>query len=797
MNLSGVNFKNATLSNITLTNTILTNIAFDNASFTNITPNNGSSVTLSSGYIIENSILFGPKLKLENIDFFPFLNDPDKKSTATTQHFDISQSNLSYTSSKNITPSNPYDFNIIILDQIFEPNSGHANKQDIEKIYNKFGKILYKDNNIILNFLDINSNSIFLSNGAVLDYNIDPNGFVYLTIDNNQYYIIINSFEINPNYSIQNGHILGSYVNLSDSNISNADISNIDLTGSNFKNLESNNISHNSNTQLPSGYIFNNNYIIGADIKLKGYMLSVCVINIQNEWTKVKNMFSEDIPYEKIISIVVEKDGQQHTILPIDGIYQEQYHYYQVKSVNTTSNTFDVILLDLNNISTPFLSHLYDDDYILSNGYKYIDGLLFGKYIDLSNKYINGLDISDVDLSTAVLTGVSIKNITVNSNTILPNSYRIVNGYLLGPDVDLSNIKLDRYINFNNLDLSNATFTNFKSNGYIHFGKDPDDNDIFDSESNYSNITLPSGYIIKHGYLIGPDVDLSVSTLIFGDDGLNSTVLMKNINLMYSHIEGLLHNVESCNFSYSLLQNTKFLSNTDFTGMNFKQSDIQGLEISQNSNILSNGPLDININDISSIKFNNTFHFINVDDYIYLDTNSIVTNIPINISHAADIDVQYLKPSQVANVKDLTNKTIIGGHLNESTIIITKDIILDNTIFINCTLHDDSNDFINKTNTILVNCNFNSQISSSDGESSTVFTSQVTVPTFNSYSIQPTQTVIIDTTGGDTTGDTTGGDTGDTTGGDTTGDTTGGDTTGGDTGGDTTGGDTGGSYGGY
>ena len=159
------------------------------------------------------------------------------------------------------------------------------------------------------------------------------------------------------------------------------------------------------------------------------------------------------------------------------------------------------------------------------------------KTANLSNCNLQYSILANTDLSSAILTNVKSGNITYsnqinyillnsnqeystqfNDNIVnlppkLPEEYKLIKGYLIGPNVDLSNAIL-KGMNLNEIDLSgvtlrnaclegcllsNVNFTN--TNLYNLKSKDL----IFDESKPPTN--LPSGWKIKNGSLVGSIVN--------------------------------------------------------------------------------------------------------------------------------------------------------------------------------------------------------------------------------------------------------------------------------------------------
>jgi len=156
---------------------------------------------------------------------------------------------------------------------------------------------------------------------------------------------------------------------------------------------------------------------------------------------------------------------------------------------------------------------------------KLINGYLMGPRVDLSGANLAGADLSDVDLTGALISKANLSEVSiaglksgklVGQPSAMPTSVRLINGYLIGPGADLQNA------NFSSLDLRGVNLERANLTGA----------DLQNSKS--GNIVgvpsaLPADWTIDHGFLFGPganlidadltDVDLSnidLSTLKVG-----------------------------------------------------------------------------------------------------------------------------------------------------------------------------------------------------------------------------------------------------------------------------------------
>ena len=118
--------------------------------------------------------------------------------------------------------------------------------------------------------------------------------------------------------------------------------------------------------------------------------------------------------------------------------------------------------------------------------------------VNLKDANLSGANLEGVNLTTVDLSGV--KSGDIADGPTLSDEYKIISGYIVGPKVDLSGADLSDVnltgmdlseVNLSNADLSGATLTNVESRGI---------------EGTPS--TLPEGYQISGGFILGPDVNL-------------------------------------------------------------------------------------------------------------------------------------------------------------------------------------------------------------------------------------------------------------------------------------------------
>jgi len=205
----------------------------------------------------------------------------------------------------------------------------------------------------------------------------------------------------------------------------------------------------------------------------------------------------------------------------------------------------------------------------LPAGYQIIDGWLLGPDVDLTAADFSEIHLQAVDLSAADLTAVRSGGTTGSPS--LPTGYRIVGGFLLGPNVDLSGATLEG-LDLTGCDLTGADFSNLRSSGLR------------------GNPTLSPGHGLASGHLVGPGVDLSFAAIhdadLTGLDftgstalGLRSSGLSGTPTLPAGFILAEGHLIAPGVDLSGVSLNHADLSGADLTGANLNGTDLRGVSL--------------------------------------------------------------------------------------------------------------------------------------------------------------------------------------------------------------------------
>ena len=537
-----------------------------------------------------------------------------------------------------------------------------------------------------------------------------------------------------PGYFIINGHIVGPNVNLNNANLENQDLSGISLV-----NVKSGEIIRSPSTKMPNNYSLINGFIIGPNVDLKNADLTNAnltnanfnganldsVILTEANLTNVlgTNMINQPRLSQQY-SIVNNESGLSHIFGPnvnltnvtFFGTDTIEFGIKNLSGTNLSNAIFRKINLsgvDLTNsnltnvisasiVGTP--SKLPNANYIFTDETdpNQNDTRISGKRIIGPRMNLCGLNLNNTRLNANNLTGVSSGRIL--GNPILPNNYKLLNGYIVGPTVNLTNANLKDQdltgIDLTGANLTNADLTNANLKNATLTRAVITKNTILNGLQS-GRITgtppLPPGYNFKNGYIVGPGVDLTKADLTYVD--LNN-VKLTNIRgggitgeptlpegymLINGYIIGPDVNLTNANLINTNLTNAN-LSNAILIGL--KSRGILGNPILPNNYKLLNGYIIGPSVDLASADLKNLN--LSESNVSLSDTNLTSANLTsVNLS-GVDLTDSNLTSANLtranltnANLTDsnLTSANLTNANLTNTTITnaIFKDVIIDNT----------------------------------------------------------------------------------------------------------------------
>ena len=335
-----------------------------------------------------------------------------------------------------------------------------------------------------------------------------------------------------------------------------------------------------------------------------------------------------------------------------------------------------------NIIGTPTLP----SDYILQNGY------IIGPSVLLDNANLNNANIFSANLTNVDLTTASLLNIisgNIKGASQLPTNYTIVNGYIIGPSVNLNNGNLGD-TDLSNLNLSNsnllyanlvnANLQNTNLNGCNFFGV---------KSGNIRGVPLlPLDYLLVGGYIVGPEVSLINANLKYANlFGANLT----NVNLLTAQLEfitsGNIKGQPELLTGYSLLNGYivgpnvmlqhATLVNSDLSNLNLLSSNLFNANL-YSSDLSSTNLSNCNINGIVSGNITGTpllpFNYSMINSYIL--GPSVILN-DANLSYANLFAVNLTNVDlTTANLHYISSGSIIGNPQLQSGFGVINGYIL-------------------------------------------------------------------------------------------------------------------------
>ena len=363
-------------------------------------------------------------------------------------------------------------------------------------------------------------------------------------------------------------------VDFSGTNLSNIDISGTNLASASLYGISMRDGSktyYSNSTVLPSGYrivkpkltsVSNPAYIVGRGIDLSG----IDARGLNFEFSDIRAMNFTNALFSGVRSVnMVSSTGEPTTfptnaysvvnryfIGPFIDLSAANLSYSTLENSNMTgANLTNAVLLGATSggISTTATIDgvQYTQQPIMPTGYALTRGYIVGPSMNLINTDLSGFDFTNVNLSGTNFTGSNLTyvisgNTTSSETTILPDaSYAFLSGFIVGPQINLSskNVSGVRFstTTVGGFTLSGSLFTGANLTAADFSGITLDGVDFTNANftrTSSRNIPQPTilpkftagqnaGYVIRNGYIIGANVDMSFTNLTGID--LSNTVL--------------------------------------------------------------------------------------------------------------------------------------------------------------------------------------------------------------------------------------------------------------------------------
>ena len=537
-NLTGFNLTNANLAGVTLTNANLTGATLTGVRSGGIT---GTPASLPTGYLIRNGYLIGAGVNLTN---------------ANLTNANLTNATLTGVSSGGIigTPfSLPTGWKLI-GGYLVGPgaNLTGANLTGT----NLIGADLTDADLTGANLTDANLTSTQMT-GATLT-GVSSGGITGTPYSLPTAWKLIGGYLVGPGATLTGANLTGinltgvnltganlTNANLTQATLTNANLTDATLTGATLTGVRSGGITG-IPASLPAGYQLIGGYLVGAGVNLTDATLTNA--NLTNANLTNATLTGANLTGATLTGVRSGAITGTPASLPIG--YQIINGFLVGAGVNLTGAKLGNADLTNANLAGATLTNAILTGATLTGvrsgaitgipaslptGYQIINGYLIGAGVNLTganltrfnltdanltDANLTNADLTDANLTNANLTGAKLFGATltgVRSGAIsgtpasLPTGYRLINGYIIGPDANLTNADLYeanltnadlQRADLTNADLDKATLTGVRSGAIIG-----------------TPYSLPTGYRLINGYIIGAGVNLTGANL----DGVNLT----------------------------------------------------------------------------------------------------------------------------------------------------------------------------------------------------------------------------------------------------------------------------------
>jgi uncharacterized protein YjbI with pentapeptide repeats len=268
-------------------------------------------------------------------------------------------------------------------------------------------------------------------------------------------------------WKLINGYLIGPNANLTGANLTGANLTGANLTGANLTDANLTSVISGYITGIPTlpslSWKLINGYLIGPSANLTGANLTGT------------NLTSTDLTNAHL----------------------------------TGANLTGANLTDANLIGI-ISGYITGTPTLPSLSWKLINGYLIGPSANLTDANLTGANLTDANLTGTNLKGV-ISGYITGTPTLPSLSWKLINGYLIGPGANLTGANLTS-ANLTSADLTNADLTNADLTGANLTGAN-----LKGVISGYitGTPTLPSlSWKLINGYLIGPGANLTSANLI-------------------------------------------------------------------------------------------------------------------------------------------------------------------------------------------------------------------------------------------------------------------------------------------
>ena len=693
-NFTNANFYKTNLSYSILSNVILTDVKFIQPNFTGIYLSSDSvNFTLPNGFKFVKEYFIGPGLNLDGMDL---------------SGVNLSNVNLQGSSLRNAILTNTKvwgtNFQNCILDNV---TSGGITGVPI---FSSSGKYKLFNGFIVgpyLNLRKANLSRLDLTNMNLFGAHMSEADLSACIFNNVKSGNIQGMPITSSNVKIVNGYILATGTLLDNADLSGGELNDIDISGTlltnaNFYNVKSGNIS--GTPILSSSYDIRNGYLVGPYVNMSAKDLSG--VDLTNVSLYGANVDGTDLRYTNLTNL---SSGNLYGTPLLDSKYKLLNGYIIGPKTDLSGanlSHLDISRMDLegtnlqNGIFTNLRSGSIKGIPILSNDYRFMNGYIVGREVDLSGANLEWQDFSDLDLFGTNFTRANLKHSTFNRTFIfdtnftdieyedirssdlkgspshLPSGLIIIDGYIkdkpsklfIGPWIKLENIEF-RNQNMMNIDLNNSQLINIYFNDVnlesvnFHFTKLMG---IRSKNVSGTPINLSSEWKIINGYLIGPNANLMYAD--FTNLDLSGTNL-SDANLIQvkfmNTIPGSITGIPILGYDWKIFQ----LQSRDYIigpGMNLSKLNLSGQNLT-NMN-LSNTNIDQTIFTHATLKNVSSGRIRGTTNYLPESWKLINGYL---IGPHANLSKAELERSNLENTI-LTHANLVGANLNNTNLLGSK-----------------------------------------------------------------------------------------------------------------------------
>jgi len=312
-------------------------------------------------------------------------------------------------------------------------------------------------------------------------------------------------------------------------------ITNTNFNGANLTGIISGSITTSPAPTLPTGWSLTSGYLIGPGANLTGASLSG--VNLTDRALNTVNLSNATLT-----NAILTRTNLTSAVLTGATLTGATLTSASLKNANVTSADFtNATLTSASFLGATITSAIFTGatlSQVASNsvvstanptfpsGWGLVAGSIVGPNADLTNANLANANLTGYNLSSATLTGVKSGSIT--GSPTLPTGYSKINGYIVGPGVNLTNANLANQ-NLGSLSL-NGTILTGASLGGANLSANTLTGVITGSLT--STPTLPTNFSVTGGYIVGPGANLTNADL--------GTANLSNVNLTGATLAGTI-----------------------------------------------------------------------------------------------------------------------------------------------------------------------------------------------------------------------------------------------------------------